>query len=169
MKSVSNETSFAHDLTQRVDIEAAIDMMAAKVGRRLRRKGLAGMTLALKVRYADRSVRSVQRQLGAPSDDEFEFQEMLHEMLDDVWSQGMALRLVGVAVTDFEYDAAPEQLTLFGDSLEGDSRDSAHASLSNATDRVKERFGENAVRFGRELRLAGRDTGTTSKNPADYK
>ena len=61
VKSVSNEMSFAHNLTARADIEAAIDMMAAKVARRLRRKKLNGTTLALKVRFENLSVKSGQR------------------------------------------------------------------------------------------------------------
>ena len=48
----------------------AIATIAAKVGRRLRRKGLRGHTLACACAYDDRSVRSVQRQLPAPNDDE---------------------------------------------------------------------------------------------------
>ena len=169
VKSVSNETSFAHDLTDRDDIEAAIATMAAKVGRRLRRKGLAGRTLALKVRYADRSVRSVQRPLPAPSDDEYMFQDMLYDMLDELWQPGMALRLVGVAVTGFDgCDREAEQLSLF-ENDDAREADEARKDLQTATDKVKERFGEGAVRYGRELRLSGSGTGSTAKNPADYK
>ena len=168
VKSVSNETSFAKDLTSRDDIEAAIATMAAKVGRRLRRKGLAGRTLSLKVRYADFTTRSTQRPLDKPSDDEFVFKGMLFDMLDDLWQPGMALRLVGVAVTGFEQDSAYEQLSLFPEPGSG-SDVAAKRDLQKATDKVKERFGESALRYGRELRLSGADTGTTSKNPADYK
>ena len=168
VKSVSNEESFAEDLTVRADIEAAIATMAAKVGRRLRRKGLAGRTIALKVRYADRTARSVQRPLGKPSDDEYVFRAALAEMLDELWQPGMALRLVGVAVTGFEEDDAAEQLSLF--DADGDApATAARRELQAATDKVKDRFGEGALVFGRELRMHGKDTGTTSKNPADYK
>jgi len=176
VKSVSNETSFAHDLTDRADIEAQVVTMAAKVGRRLRRKGLAGSTLVLKVRYADLTVRSAQVQLEHPSDDEFIFREKLGPLLDSLWQPGMALRLVGVAVSDFHEDEATEQLSLnlFGDEPgEPAAGERAHArdhrSLLEATDKVKERFGESALKFGRELRLRGSDTGSSSKTPADYK
>ncbi len=47
--------------------------MAAKVGRRFGARGLAGRTLSLRVRFSDLSVRSVQRQLARPSDDELAF------------------------------------------------------------------------------------------------
>ena len=168
VKSVSNEMSFAHDIAAREDIEAAVATMAAKVGRRLRRKGLAGDTLSLKVRYADRTVRSVQRPLDEPCDDEFAFRELLGDMLDELWQPGMALRLVGVAVTGFSHGEPAEQLSLFEEE-ERTSAVKARKNLLSATDKVKERFGEGALRFGRELRLQGNDTGTTSKNPADYK
>lgn len=168
VKSVSNETSFAADLTARADIEAAIATMAAKVGRRLRRKGLAGRTLALKVRYSDLTARSTQRLLAEPCDDEFVFKEMLYDMLDDLWQPGMPLRLVGVSVTGFNGNDDFEQLSLF-ERFEADDGAAARRDLQKATDRVKERFGESAVRYGRELRMNGTDTGTTSKNPADYK
>ena len=170
VKSISNETSFARDLTNRDDIEAAIETMAAKVGRRLRRKGLAGRTLALKVRYADFSVRSTQVKLDAQCDDEFIFIPRLKRMLDELWSPGMALRLVGVAVTDFNEPDELEQLSLFADDeLNASKPPAGRQELVAATDKVKERFGESALRFGRELRLSGSDTGSSSKNPADYK
>ncbi len=41
--------------------------------------------------------------------------------------------------------------------------------LIEATDLVKDRFGEAAVRFGHELRNEENTTGSSSKNPADYK
>ena len=172
VKSVSNETSFARDITSRDDIEAQIAIMAAKVGRRLRRKGLAGSTLALKVRYADLSIRSNQVQLDHPSDDEYVFLEKLHGMLDALWQPGMALRLVGVAVSDFHEERPQGQLQLdldlFGAEASGEPPQD-HKNLLAATDKVKERFGESALRFGRELRLQGSGTGSSSKNPADYK
>ena len=51
VKSVSNEVTFANDLRMREDIEAAICTQAAKVGRRLRGKGLRGSTIGLRLRY----------------------------------------------------------------------------------------------------------------------
>ena len=167
VKSVSNETSFGEDLSNREDIEAAIAIMAAKVGRRLRRKDLKGSTLTLKVRFSDLSFKSVQRPLKHPSDDEYVFIELLHHMLDEIWGEGIPLRLVGVAVTGFEAEDT-SQLSLFDDELHANA-DTKHRNLSNATDSIKDRFGESALKFGRELRLSGIDTGSSSKNPADYK
>jgi DNA polymerase-4 len=38
-----------------------------------------------------------------------------------------------------------------------------------ATDKVKNRFGEDAVNYGRELRFRERDTGTIAQKKDDYK
>ncbi len=177
VKSVSNETTFARDLTTRADVEAAIATMAAKVGRRLRKKGLAGRTLSLKVRFSDRSVRSVQKRLPSPSDDELAFTPQLFRMVDEVWREGMPVRLLGVGMSGFEAEEVVQQ-ALFDVEREAPSAEDAppliaseekRAKLLAATDTLRNRFGENAVRFGRELRNAGNTTGTSAKNPDDYK
>ena len=101
VKSVSNEVTFANDLRVREDIEAAISTQAAKVGRRLRGKGLRGSTIGLRLRYPDRSSRSVQRRLARPTDDELLFAPELCGMLDELWEPGIAVRLIGVSVSGF--------------------------------------------------------------------
>ncbi len=170
VKSVSGEMSFSRDYRDRADILASIDIMAAKVGRRLRRKGLKGTKLALKVRYDNLRFRSSQVSMPQPSDDEFYFQELLHDMLDELWQPGMGLRLVGVAVSGFDEQARESsQLALFDNDGTTVDPPSSHAALMGATDKVKERFGEGLLMYGRELRLKDAGTGTSSKNPADYK
>ncbi len=177
VKSVSNEMTFATDLTRREDVEAAIATMAAKVGRRLRRKGLRGRTLALRVKFDDLSVRSVQRQLPRPSDDELAYTPLLYAMVDEVWRPGTPLRLIGVGMSGFSEEGVVQE-SLFdvaeaapsADDVEPVVRDERkRRGLIEATDLVKDRFGEAAVRFGHELRNEKNTTGSSSKNPADYK
>ena len=177
VKSVSNEMTFATDLTRREDVAAAIATMAAKVGRRLRRKGLRGRTLALRVKFDDLSVRSVQRQLPRPSDDELAYTPLLYAMVDEVWRPGTPLRLIGVGMSGFSEEGVVQE-SLFdvaeaapsADDVEPVVRDERkRRGLIEATDLVKDRFGEAAVRFGHELRNEENTTGSSSKNPADYK
>lgn len=177
VKSVSHEVSFAKDLTTREAIDAALATLAGKVGRRLRMKGLAGRTLTLKVRYGDRSLRTSQMQLAEPTDDELLFGPHVRELVDNLWAPGIAVRLLGVAVSGFDEDQAPGQETLFdpdeGGSDEGPQLLIADAakrrSLLQAADALRDRFGEESVRFGHELYHEGNLTGSSSKNPADYK
>lgn len=175
VKSVSSETSFAQNVSNRADLLAQANTMAAKVGRRLRRKGLKGSTLTLKVRFDNLTSRTAQVKLPTPSDDEYLFQEYLPNLLEELWEPGIELRLIGVAVTGFDADAPDgiEQPSLFdASSPESPERSEIkldHSTLLSATDRVKERFGEDMLIYGRELRLRDSSTGSSSKNPADYK
>ena len=177
VKSISNELTFSTDLTEIDEIRQAVAMLAAKVGRRLRHKRLKGYTVTLKLRFGDLSIRTAQRTLTHSVDDERIFTPVLHDLTAELWQPGLKLRLIGVGVSTF--DARPEQMSLFG--IEGlkpdiamDRRDlDVHGhrqrSLLEATDKVKDRFGENALRYGRELRFDERDTGTIAQKKDDYK
>jgi DNA polymerase-4 len=162
VKSVSNELTFSTDLLELGEIRQAIAMLAAKVARRLRRKGLAGQTFALKVRYADLTIHSAQTTLNHQLDDEHQFTPLLWALIEQVWHPGEGLRLIGVAVSGF--GPLPEQLSMDIAAAGPNSR-----ALVAATDRVKDRFGEGAVGFGRELRFKDRDTGTIAQKKDDYR
>lgn len=176
VKSVSHEVTFAHDLTKTEDVHAAIATIAAKVGRRLRKKGLKGHVLTLKLRMEDRSIHTAQRQLGELLDDELVFAPVLYSMLSGLWREGMAIRLIGVGVSGFTL-AESKQETLFDlDELSDANNEDTpliadtdkRTRLLQAKDKLKDRFGEDAVVFGHELRNADNTTGTTAKNPDDY-
>lgn len=183
VKSVSSEITVSHDLKDFASIAATVDTMAAKVGRRLRKKDLRGRTVALRMRYSDRSTRSAQRRLDRPDNNEHVFMPVLHDMIGELWKPGMAVRLVGVAVTGFQEEEAFQE-SLFDSSILAEENPHAESShhvesasaidaesgrrLSRATDIVKDRFGEMAVFYGRELHVNENTTGSAPKNPADY-
>jgi len=174
-KSISNELSFSVDLTERTDIEAAIATVTAKVGRRLRMSNLQASTITLKVKYGDRSIRTVQHRLPVPDNDENIFVPLLCTMLDEVWCAGVEVRLVGMAASRFEEDSSTQE-SLFEfeetgteECIASNTPSKARSELRSATDQVRDRFGEDAVQYGRELRTKRNLTGSSSKNPADYK
>lgn len=157
-KSVSHERTFADDLITRAEIEDAIDYVGSLVGRRLRRKQLAGHTVTLKLRYDDLSIRSAQQALPGNVDDEGIFIPVAKRLVSEIWQEGDAVRLVGVGISGF--DAQDEQLDLFasaGTEREGND-------VIAAADKVRDRFGDGALKFGRELKLKAKDTGTRGMN-----
>lgn len=173
-KSISNEVSFAEDVTSGVDARAALVTVSAKVARRLRKAGLHAGGITLKVRYADMQVRTAARMLPLLSDDEFLFAAELGSLLAELWSEGMPLRLLGMAATHLDGgpDGPPVQDTLFGMGGPSDralAQEGLRAELESATDRVRDRFGEHAVMFGSEMRTRANLTGSGAKNPEDYK
>lgn len=197
VKSVSNEMTFSSDISRSAEVEQCVRMLAAKVGRRLRRKGLAGHTVALKAKYEDRSIKTARQALPCSTDDENVFVPALMELVPKLWSPGVHLRLLGVAISGFSERS--EQLGLF-DGLGPEGADAgsppnaqtatampkttkpAAASklqkkavgtrdrrkLIEATDKVKNRFGDDAVAYGRDLRFKDLGTGTAPQKKDEY-
>lgn len=177
-KSVSHAVTFAEDLTERDEMLSALAAIAGDVGRRVRKKGLRGRTLTLRIRYDDLTTHTAQTVLPHPSDDELYFAPHLAPLLDTVWRPGISVRLLGVGLSGFKNDAPYEQPALFDSAaLEPEAAvaaplvedDEKRSRLLRASDALKDRFGEDAVRFGHHLRHAGNHTGSSSKNPADYR
>jgi len=168
VKSVSNERTFATDVRTPSDVDGALGALAAKVGQRLRRKGLSGRTVTVKLRFSDFTTKTVRRTLPAPTDDESTFGAVARELLRQAWSPGIGLRLLGVGISGFDDKAV--QLDLLSDSPEPaqltSSGRTAREELVRGLDAVRERFGDEAVRFGRELRAPAHRPAPTPP-PAD--
>ncbi|MGI6229495.1 MAG: DNA polymerase IV [Tractidigestivibacter sp.] len=165
VKSVSNERTFETDITGRDELEAAILHIAGMVGRRLRKKGLKGRTVTLKLRYDTLRSRTAQTRLDSRVDDEHVFGPVAVGLLDELWKPGIRVRLVGVGISSFDDDPAGEQLRLFPDGQASENeRSRNHANLSRVTDALKERFGDDAVEYGRDLRFRSKTTGTAPKD-----
>ncbi|MBM6952255.1 DNA polymerase IV [Enorma phocaeensis] len=153
VKSVSNERTFAHDLTERSDVDAALALLGESVGRRLRKRGLAGRTVTVKVKYSYGSGRTIQRKLPHPTDDEHVFVRVGRELLDELWGPGTHIRLLGIGVSDFDLDGGI-QTDLFCEVDERGAMASERRGLSVAVDHVRERFGTSSVTFGRATRFS---------------
>ena len=156
-KSVGHERTFSVDISTRQDIEDAIDMLGSMVGLRLRRKGLAGKTVMLKLRFADLSIRTAQRSLPHQMDNEALFIPVAKELIDEIWRDGMSVRLVGVSISGFE--EPDRQLDLFED----EQSQHINSRIVETADKVRDKFGDDALRFGREIKLKAKDTGTPSR------
>jgi len=151
-KSVSNERTFAVDVREAAEIRSAIIALARKVSARLRRKTSAGRTVTLKVRYSDFTTRTAQRTLPVATADADEIVATALDLLSGVWSPGVGIRLLGVAVSGFETPST--QLDLLGEVVHHESRE--RERLARSIESVKERFGEDAIRSGRTI--GGRPT-----------
>ena len=158
VKSVSNERTFTRDLTSRAEIEAAIDYLGCMVGRRLRKQGLAGHTVTLKLRYSDLSSRTAQHSISAQVDDESVFIPIAKQLLEQVWRPGDSVRLVGIGIGGFH--EKDRQMELFGDDS-AEELPAGSPALMSAADKVRDRFGDGKLVFGRQLKL----TVETTANP----
>ncbi len=152
VKSVSNERTFPKDLENLEDTRAAVLLLGESVGRRLRDQGLMGRTVTLKLKFSWGSGKTLQRKLDHPTDDENVFAPVAVELLEGIWNDGTHIRLAGLAVSDFGLGDGI-QTDLFCTLDERGAQSSNRRELSVTMDRVRERFGHDAVGFGRAARF----------------
>jgi DNA polymerase IV len=144
VKSVSNERTFSKDIREDAEVRDALAGLAEKVASRLRRKGLRGRTVHIKIRFGDFTTRTVQETLGTPTSATDEIAEVAGRLLASQWNKAVGLRLLGVGMSGF--DDQPLQLEL-PVSPEAPS-DERRRAIERTVDELRERFGEGAVRFG---------------------
>ena len=138
-KSMSAETTFAHDTTDRETLERALLGLSEQVGRRLRQAGLAGQTVTLKVRFSD--FRTLTRRVTRPEpiNEDLALYQRARGLLQPYLRGHKPLRLVGVAVSGL---TRGRPLTLFASP-------SATEAVDRALDRVRDKFGTQALQRGR--------------------
>ncbi|MGA4669496.1 DNA polymerase IV [Propionibacteriaceae bacterium Y1923] len=107
-KSISQETTFEHDQTDRAWLEGRIDADAAHVCRRLARHGQFARTITIKVRFGDFTTWTRSRTLPGATDDPQRVAQVARSLLDQV-DVLRGVRLLGVGVSGF-VRAAQEEL-----------------------------------------------------------
>ncbi len=159
-RSISSEMTFATDLHDRARLRALLADQAQRVGARLRRAGLAGRTVTLKLRDDTFATRTRQRTLGTATDDGDTIYRAACALLD-ADPLARPLRLIGVGASSLVEPAA-SSLSLF-DAVDepGIEADGMSAAFQKALDGVETRFGQGKLRRAQSL-LADevRDTGT---------
>lgn len=143
VKSVSNEHTFSTDVREREEVEAALRRLVEKVSVRLRRKGLQGRTVTVKLRYADFTTKTVRQTFPGAMDLADELLPAALDLIRGAWTPGAGLRLLGFGVSGFGVPST--QLDLFGDEVTDTSKSRA---LVESVDAVRARFGDSAILRG---------------------
>ena len=146
-KSISNETTFKEDATEREQIEATYKQLIDKVGRRLRKADFYATTVHLKIRWADFSTITRQTRLSLPCCDDTTLREIGMDLLNKHLLP-RSVRLIGFGVSGLsESDVAPSaQLNLFDspDTAEHEKR----TRLSRTADAIRNKFGNKSIQRG---------------------
>ncbi len=127
-KSVSVEGTYDTDLTDRRLMEGLVSRQAVSVAERLRKSGLSGRTITLKVRLHDFTTLSRSTTLGAPTDGGPVIARLARGLLGELDLTG-GVRLLGVGVSGL---ADWIQDDLFGD--DGAEDDDPVADLPDLPD-----------------------------------
>ena len=137
-KSIGHEETFAADLFGRVRLETELVRLSDAVGSRLRRAGVAGRTVTLKVRFGDFSTITRSATMPEPVDSGTVLARTVKELLTKV-DPAAGVRLLGVSVSNLGPVPA-RQLSLLGD----DDTD-AWSGAEDAVDRIRARFGAGSI------------------------
>lgn len=140
-KSVSAETTFDTDLATMDDLVPVLRALSEKVSARLKKAGIAGRTIVLKLKSHDFKIRTRNRQLGDPT-----------RLADRIFSTGLDLlrretdgtryRLLGIGVSDLSDDEKADPPDLV------DIQSRKRALAENAIDALRDKFGRKAVETG---------------------
>ncbi len=155
-KSVSHEHTFSRDTSDQQVFESMLARLSEMVCRRLREQQLPARTLQLKLRTSDFHTITRARSVPQPTAVDSEVFAVIRELFRENWN-GEAVRLLGVHASHF--DTESDQLGLSGAS----SHDKWNQALS-AADRLREKFGENAVSLAAGMKARFRER--THENPA---
>ncbi len=142
-KSVGAEQTFGHDVEEREAVRQVLLAQLDRIAVRLRRHGLRGRNVTVKIRYGDFETISRSATLDAATDRS----DLLRDTavaLFERWARGgfRPVRLIGGSVGQLER-AGAGQGTLFSDPVDERAR-----RLDRATDAIRAKFGGGAVRRG---------------------
>jgi DNA polymerase-4 len=146
-KSISHETTFELDITELETLRAWLSELTEQVGVRLRRYGLHGRTVHVKIRFADFKTITRAHTMAEPTSITYELWQVAVRLLqDNLPPRNPGVRLLGVGVSGFEQE--PVQGLLFSQI----ARDK-QLRLDAISDDVKQRFGASALRRALDLKV----------------
>ena len=147
-KQISKETTFSRDVRDTAAIAGILRELSSKVAADLRGDRLAARTVTVKLKDADFTTRLASRTMPEPLESDRVIAEVAVHLLAKLRAARVApARLVGVALGNLVPARDAEQLGLFGAPAQQVERPEDRA-VSRAVDRVRERFGSEAIRTG---------------------
>ncbi len=145
MKTISSETTFNSDLSRLADLEAVLWRQAERVSARAKAHGLGGKTIVLKLKTSDFRLRTRSTSLESPTQlaDRI-FRTAMISLKRE--ADGTRFRLLGVGLSNLVPGETSDPASLISDG--SDKR----AAAERAMDKIRAKFGGEAVSTGRGLK-----------------
>ncbi|HEX9859116.1 MAG TPA: DNA polymerase IV, partial [Paracoccaceae bacterium] len=150
LKSISKETTFNEDTADRDLLDGHLWRLAEQVSDRAKARDLSGRTVTLKLKRGDFTAITRRHSLPEPTQTADRIYREARALMDALMNTGRdpgPFRLIGVGISDL---GPGDQADSSGDLLDpGAARRSA---AERATDRIRAKFGKDAIIKGRALR-----------------
>lgn len=143
-KSIGREETYDEDIRD-IDIaKKELLYLAGRVARRLRREGVQGKTVTLKVKYSDFVLKTRSVTLNKFTNDGAVLYQTACQLVEKTETGQRPVRLLGISVSQLSAGAGEQQLDLFH-RIEADRK---RKKLNITLDSLQDRFGEDVVRPG---------------------
>lgn len=150
-KSISKEVTFAVDVRDENKLKQTLRRLSDGVGRQTRKSGLYGSTVKIKLRWSDFTTLTRQLTLDNPTDRDDEIYRCAETLFTQFWTQGRAVRLIGVGLSGFV--EPNRQLGLWDDPEAEKQADELQSTL----DKLKDKFGESMIKRASDLNYRQND------------
>ena len=138
-KSIGNSVTLPYDIKEKEKLEEILFALTEQVTYRLRKQNMVANVVNVQLRTKDFKDVSHQKKLESAVSNTKEIYLESKKLLDELFVQGMAIRLVGMRVDNL-IKKGEEQISLF-DKKESEIQD----KLDNAIDKIKDKYGYNLI------------------------
>ena len=149
-KGIGNSTTLSKDALTMTDIRKCLLSLSESVGSRLRKAHKKAAMVSVEIKYSSFRTVSHQTTLGESTNDAGSIYQTACQLAAELWN-GDPVRLLGVRTSKLEEEDAPTQLSLFdlGDKAPLSEK---QKSLNEALDKIRSKYGKNAVVRGTLLK-----------------
>lgn len=160
MKTVSTETTFFEDIAGYDELSTRLLDLCERLSDRLKKKGVAGDTITLKLKTAGFKLRTRARHLMMPTQLAHTIYEHGAQLLARE-IDGTAFRLIGIGVSGLEEATGEDPADLLEPSI------ARKAAAERAIDRIRSRFGRDIVIRGKLYRPGEAQRKSLTPNPKE--
>lgn len=143
IKSISNEMTFQKDLQNFAQIQSHLVALTEQVAWRLRRRGLSGHTVEIKIRFSDFKTITRSQTLGKASHTTQDLLRIALGLLKKNLSKNRPVRLIGMGISQL---VSPGEVQ--GELFVDEDRQKQQR-IDAATDLIRSKYGESALKRGR--------------------
>ncbi len=144
-KSVSRETTIEGGTIDTEFLGGLLEYLSERIGATLREYGKQARTIGVRLRYVDHYSAHQTMRLPRTTNDERELLAAGKELFAKLFARRVAVRHIGISVTNLEADRRQNELF--------DTDANRRWYLNREVDRVRGRYGWNAVFYGKGLEL----------------
>jgi DNA polymerase-4 len=144
IKSIGHEDTYSKDILDLEPAKRELLSLANRVARRMRRKGLEGKTITLKVKYSDFKLITRSVTLHHYTNDSADIYSNVCSLLEKTAVGKRPVRLLGISLSNLADIGSGRQLSLFHQGEPHQKR----KELNKTADSIFEKFGNRGIRLG---------------------